>query len=392
MEYNCRKTKGEIIRRNLKLLMDYKTLIAVIFLVIGYLIRPLKFTFLLGISYFLLYLIFIIKSLLSKQKIISLNFTIGEDELIVKVKSQQLIFPFKDIKEMKENSHGLIIKMNRKSEAALRTFEIPYDLEDKHMGFIKELKYKHESYNPKDKAEESFENAIVAFKLSPKKEVIRYIKYSKRIYFNILLSGVCLFISIMLMDSKPLGSVTLIFLAIMSWIGYYIDYRMKSLRNPLIYSIEKLDNETFEIKGSIFKSIVNIKDIRLLNINDKEYIIKVEGITNESYAFTEKEIIAGDIENLVEIIGESYIKLKSEKLPILSMISVIISILWVPMILTPLGTKISLYLHFIFFIISLVLAIIGLTKKNIIKRFIYVTLFLDLLLLIFYIHIIMEIL
>lgn len=392
MEYNCRITKKEIIRRNLGLLIDYKTLIAVIFLVIGYLVKPLKFIFLLGISYFILYLIFIIKSLLSKQKITSLDFIIGEDELIVKVKNQQLIFPFRDIKKIKENSHGLIIKMNRKSEAALRTFEIPYDLEDKHIGFIKELKYRYESYKPKDKAEESFENAIVAFKLSPKKEVIRYIKYSKRIYFNILLSGVCLFISIMLIDSKPLVGVTLIFLAIMSWVGYYIDYRMKSLRNPLICSIERLDNESFEIKGNTFKSIVSIKDVKLLNINHKEYIIKVEGITNESYAFTEKEIIAGDIDNLVKVIGESYIKLRSEKLPILSMISAIISILWMPMVLTPLGTKISLYFHFIFFMVSLVLAIIGLTKKNIIKRFIYVTLFLDLLLLIFYIHVISEIL
>lgn len=389
MNYNYTKTKKEIIIKNLKLLIDYKTLIAITFLAVGYL-KSFNYIFLLGFIYFALYLMVIVRSLLSKHKIISLNFIIGEEELIAKVENNQLIFPFRDIKAMKDSRHSLIIKMDKRSKASLNRLEIPYDLEDKHVEFIKELKYKYENYKPKDRAEESFEKSIIAFKLNPRKDVIRYIKYSKRIYFNVIISIICVFLSIMLIH-KPQASIMFISIFILSWAGYYIDYRRIKTKGNLICSIEKIDDESLEIKGSAFKSVVNIKDVRLLSINDKEYIIKIEGITNDSYVFTKDEIIVGDIDNLVNAIGEPCIIIRSQKLPFLSMIFAIISILCIPMVLTPLGIELSLYCNIIFFIISLILVIIALIKKNIIKRLAYIALFLDLLLLVFYIHIIMEV-
>ncbi|MGJ0845474.1 hypothetical protein ACR77J_02190 [Tissierella praeacuta] len=389
MNYNYTKTKKEIIIKNLKLLIDYKTLIAITFLAVGYL-KSFNYIFLLGFIYFALYLMVIVRSLLSKHKIISLNFIIGEEELIAKVENNQLIFPFRDIKAMKDSRHSLIIKMDKRSKASLNRLEIPYDLEDKHVEFIKELKYKYENYKPKDRAEESFEKSIIAFKLNPRKDVIRYIKYSKRIYFNVIISIICIFLSIMLIH-KPQASIMFISIFILSWAGYYIDYRRIKTKGNLICSIEKIDDESLEIKGSAFKSVVNIKDVRLLSINDKEYIIKIEGITNDSYVFTKDEIIVGDIDNLVNAIGEPCIIIRSQKLPFLSMIFAIISILCIPMVLTPLGIELSLYCNIIFFIISLILVIIALIKKNIIKRLAYIALFLDLLLLVFYIHIIMEV-
>ncbi|MEY8416118.1 hypothetical protein AAK964_07435 [Tissierella praeacuta] len=389
MNYNYTKTKKEIIIKNLKLLIDYKTLIAIIFLAVGYL-KSFSYIFLLGSIYFALYLMVIVRSLLSKHKSISLNFIIGEEELIAKVENNQLIFPFRDIKAMKDSRHSLIIKMDKRSKASLNRLEIPYDLEDKHVEFIKELKYKYENYKPKDRAEESFEKSIIAFKLNPRKDVIRYIKYSKRIYFNVIISIICVFLSIMLIH-KPQASIMFISIFILSWAGYYIDYRRIKIKGNLICSIEKIDDESLEIKGSAFKSVVNIKDVRLLSINDKEYIIKIEGITNDSYVFTKDEIIVGDIDNLVNAIGEPCISIGSQKLPFLSMIFAIISILFIPMVLTPLGTELSLYCNIIFFIISLILVIIALIKKNIIKRLAYIALFLDLLLLVFYIHIIIEV-
>ncbi len=222
MKYNCTKTKKEIIIKKLKVLIDYKTLIAAVFLIIGYL-KSSIFIFLLGSTYFLLYLVIIVQSLLSKQKAISLDFILEEDELIAKMENQQLMFPFSDIKTMKENKHSLIIKMDKKSGTALRRFEIPYDLEGKHIEFIKELKNKYENYRPKKDIKDNQEEYILRFKLNPKQGLIRYMKYSRSVCISIFMSIIYIFFALMLIDIKPFASAILIFLTALLWIRYYID-------------------------------------------------------------------------------------------------------------------------------------------------------------------------
>lgn len=86
MEYKFTTTKREVIIKKLKMLIDYKTLIAFIFLIVGYFKYPI-FIFL-GALYFFLYLIILIKSLLMKQEIISLYYVLEEDELIGRVGNQ----------------------------------------------------------------------------------------------------------------------------------------------------------------------------------------------------------------------------------------------------------------------------------------------------------------
>lgn len=348
MKYNCTKTKKEIIIKKLKVLIDYKTLIATVFLIIGYL-KSSIFIFLLGSTYFLLYLVIIVQSLLSKQKAISLDFILEEDELIAKIENQQLMFPFSDIKTMKENKHSLIIKMDKKSGTALRRFEIPYDLEGKHIEFIKELKNKYENYRPKKDIKDNQEEYILRFKLNPKQGLIRYMKYSRSVCISIFMSIIYIFFALMLIDIKPFASAILIFLTALLWIRYYIDYRRIKSSEPMICSIGKLDDENIEIKGDAFRSIVKIDKAQLLNINDSEYILSIEGIKKDSFSFAENEIIFGDVDNLIKIIGESYIDIDNGKQPLLPMIFAIISILCIPLVGifdTPLGASLFILPYF----------------------------------------------
>jgi len=387
MNYNYTKTKSEIIKKKLRLLIDYKTIIACVLLAVGY-TQASPFIFLCGAAYFLLHLVVLLRSVFSKAKVVSIDFILDENALVVRVEDQEIMFPYGEIKGIKEKKARVIVKMVKGTKAIMGRLEIPYDVEQKPTAFIEALKDRWQDDQAKDTENLVSEKLILAFKPDPKDRVINYIKYSKRTYFNLFLSIVCLFFSLMLIENSPISSGILIFLMLLTWASYYLDYRHIKAKGPLIYLIEHLDDERIVIKGDTLRNTLKIKEISLLNLDDQAYILGIEGSKGSSFRFSKKEIITGDINQLVKLTGQTMLSPDDIRQPIAPMIFAIISILCIPLVGIVEGTGVPIAFNVLFFMISLVLSIINLVKRDIIKRFVYIALMLDGLLLLFYLSII----